>query len=213
MGALTRFAFFILIPFLSSPPLAAKTMPWSGEVREASRRFRVPEEWIVSVIGAESGGRELLAGKPIVSRAGAMGLMQLMPGTWAEMRAAYQLGQDPFDARDNILAGTAYLRVMYDHFGYPGLFAAYNAGPSRYSRLLKVGEALPEETIGYLAKITTRLARANKERSCHHSRRCRQLPWESEPSLFAFRRKGGANPIGDAPLARAEELTAIKSPR
>ena len=60
-----------------------------------------------------------------------MGLMQLMPGTWSEMRLMLGLGGDPFEPHDNIMAGTAYLRMVYDRFGYPGLFAAYNAGPGR----------------------------------------------------------------------------------
>src|SRR3546814_4666575 len=83
---------------------------------------------------AESAGLTHLHGRPITSRAGAMGLMQLMPGTWAAMRQQHGLGGDPYDPRDNILAGAAYLRAMYDRFGYPGLFAAYNAGPARYER-------------------------------------------------------------------------------
>lgn len=82
-----------------------------------------------------------------------MGLMQLMPGTWAQMRAALRLGADPHDPRDNILAGTAYLRLMYDRFGYPGLFAAYNAGPARYAVYLANGRKLPGETHAYLASV------------------------------------------------------------
>ena len=80
-----------------------------------------------------------------------MGLMQLMPGTWQEMRAAHGLGRDPHDPRDNILAGTAYLRAMYDRFGYPGLFGAYNAGPARYADHLARGSRLPQETVAYMA--------------------------------------------------------------
>lgn len=83
-----------------------------------------------------------------------MGLMQLMPGTWQEMRSAYGLGPDPHDPRDNILAGTAYLRAMYDRFGYPGLFAAYNAGPTRYIAHLRTGRRLPAETLAYTAAVT-----------------------------------------------------------
>ena len=82
-----------------------------------------------------------------------MGLMQLMPATWAAMRAAHGLGRDPHDPRDNILAGTAYLRAMYDRFGYPGLFAAYNAGPGRYAAHLATGRALPAETRAYLTQV------------------------------------------------------------
>ena len=102
---------------------------------------------------AESAGMTTLNGRPITSRAGAMGLMQLMPGTWADMRVALGLGADPHDPRDNIFAGTCYLRRLYDRFGYPGLFAAYNAGPARYADHLATGKPLPGETQSYLATV------------------------------------------------------------
>jgi soluble lytic murein transglycosylase-like protein len=73
---------------------------------------------------AESGGRTVLDGRLITSRAGAVGLMQVMPDTYQEMRRAHGLGPDPHDPRDNILAGTAYLRAMYVRYDHPGLFAA-----------------------------------------------------------------------------------------
>jgi hypothetical protein len=82
-----------------------------------------------------------------------MGLMQLMPDTWREMRARLGLDTDPHEPRDNILAGTAYLRSMYDRFGYPGLFAAYNAGPARYAEHLATGRRLPAETVSYVAAV------------------------------------------------------------
>lgn len=126
---------------------------WQGLIAEASRRFGVPEAWIRAVMQAESGGRTMLDGRPITSRAGAMGLMQVMPGTYEEMRRAHDLGADPRDPRDNILAGTAYLRAMYDRYGYPGLFAAYNAGPERYDEHLHQGRPLPAETRAYLATV------------------------------------------------------------
>ena len=140
--------------FLAGPAAAAQSLDrWSGHIAEASTRFGVPEDWIRRVIRAESGGRTMLNGRPATSRAGAMGLMQLMPGTWSEIRSAYRLGFDPHDPRDNILAGTAYLRAMYDRFGYPGLFAAYNAGPARYARHLATGLRLPAETVAYVAAV------------------------------------------------------------
>lgn len=126
---------------------------WSAHIREASVRFGIPEDWIRRVMRAESGGRITLDGRPITSRAGAMGLMQLMPGTWAEMRRKHGLGADAHDPRDNILAGTAYLRAMHDRFGYPGVFAAYNAGPARYAEHLATGRRLPVETITYVAAV------------------------------------------------------------
>ena len=126
---------------------------WRDFIAEASRRFGVPEAWIRAVMQAESGGLTMLDGHPITSRAGAMGLMQVMPGTYEDMRRAHDLGADPHDPRDNILAGTAYLRAMYDRYGYPNLFAAYNAGPGRYDDHLQQGRPLPAETRAYLASI------------------------------------------------------------
>ena len=82
-----------------------------------------------------------------------MGLMQLMPGTWARQRARFSLGQDPFDPRDNILAGTSYLREMYDRYGAQGFLAAYNAGPGRYEDWLAGRRSLPLETRRYVARI------------------------------------------------------------
>ncbi len=140
-----------------TPPAAAdagdQVDRWSDSIAEASARFGVPEPWIRRVMRAESGGRTRLGGRPIVSRSGAMGLMQLMPATWREMRALLGLGRDPHDPRDNILAGTFYLRAMYDRFGYPGLFAAYNAGPARYAQHLRFGRRLPAETVAYVASV------------------------------------------------------------
>ena len=152
MGALTpSLAVALLVAGL--PAKAEPMQQWSAPIAEASARFDVPQDWIRRVIQVESGGRTRIGGRPTVSSAGAMGLMQLMPGTWAEMRTAYRLGFDPHDPRDNILAGTAYLRAMHDRFGYPGLFAAYNAGPARYIRHLTTGRRLPAETVAYVATV------------------------------------------------------------
>jgi len=82
-----------------------------------------------------------------------MGLMQIMPKTWAELRGRYGLGADPYDARDNILAGAAYIRELSDRYGAPGFLAAYNAGPGRYERHLKTGRPLPAETQAYVATL------------------------------------------------------------
>jgi len=132
---------------------------WAPEIREASARFAVPAGWIERVMQVESGGRTRLGGQPIVSSAGAMGLMQVMPATWAEMRRVHGLGLDPHNPRDNILAGTAYLKLMYERFGFPGLFAAYNAGPGRYAEHLRTGRSLPAETRAYVAKVGGAAAR------------------------------------------------------
>ena len=122
--------------------------PYAPHVAEASQRFGIPELWIWAVMRVESGGRVRA-----VSPKGAMGLMQVMPATWADLRARHGLGADPFDPRDNILAGAAYLREMHDRYGAPGFLAAYNAGPGRYDDYLTAGRALPAETIAYVAAI------------------------------------------------------------
>jgi soluble lytic murein transglycosylase-like protein len=142
-------------PSYAEPAVAtdAALNRWQEFIAEASRRFGVPEAWIRAVMQAESGGRTMLDGRPIISDAGAMGLMQVMPDTYEEMLHAHRLGSDPYDPRDNILAGAAYLRAMYDRYGYPGLFAAYNAGPERYDEYLHQGRPLPVETRAYLATI------------------------------------------------------------
>jgi len=96
---------------------------------------------------------------PITSPKGAMGLMQLMPETWQEMRLRYGLGDDPYDPHDNILAGTAYLRELADRFGI-GAFAAYNAGPGRFAAYLDGSQSLPAETRKYLGRIASSVREA-----------------------------------------------------
>lgn len=126
---------------------------WQAFVSQASKRFHVPEAWIYAVMDAESNGETMLDGRPITSHAGAMGLMQIMPATWRDMREQHVLGADPHDPRDNILAGTAYLSALYHRFGFPGLFGAYNAGPERYEEHREKGRALPKETVSYLKQL------------------------------------------------------------
>ena len=129
-----------------------RTIDIDRHVSEASQRFGLPESWIYAVMRTESAGRI-----GAVSSAGAMGLMQLMPGTWARQRTRFGLGSDPFDPRDNIMAGTSYLREMYDSYGASGFLAAYNAGPGRYEQWRDNGRSLPAETRAYVAKIAPML--------------------------------------------------------
>ncbi len=82
-----------------------------------------------------------------------MGLMQLMPDTWAALRMRYRLGRDPYDPHDNILAGAALLREMHDRYGSPGFLAAYNAGPGRYEDYRDRRRPLPAETVAYVAEL------------------------------------------------------------
>jgi hypothetical protein len=133
---------------------------WKPYIREASQRYQVPEKWIREVMMQESAGQQYLDGQPITSPAGAMGLMQIMPGTYEILRQRYGLGSDPYDPHDNIMAGTAYIREMYDRYGSPGFLAAYNAGPGRLEQYLSGQSALPSETVNYVASVAPRLGNA-----------------------------------------------------
>ena len=127
--------------------------PWGPYIVQAAQRFDVPQSWIRNVMHTESGGQLYVNGQLVTSPVGAMGLMQLMPETYQELEGEYGLGDDPYNPRDNILAGAAYLREMYDLFGSPGFLAAYNAGPQRLNEYLTDGRPLPDETTHYVAMI------------------------------------------------------------
>jgi soluble lytic murein transglycosylase-like protein len=122
--------------------------PFTAFVGAASQRFGIPVSWIRAVMHAES-GEDIHA----LSPKGAMGLMQIMPATWAGLRARHGLGANPYDPHDNILAGAAFLRELHDRYGSPGFLAAYNAGPGRYEDHLATGRPLPDETRAYVAAI------------------------------------------------------------
>ena len=133
----------------AAPAAPVAAHPYAGHVAEASRRFGIPELWIWRVMHAESRGRARA-----ISSAGAMGLMQIMPATWAMLTARHGLGSDPFDVRANILAGAAYLRAMWDRYGDRRLMlAAYNAGPGRADAFAAGRRGLPAETIAYVGAI------------------------------------------------------------
>ena len=122
--------------------------PVAATVTEAAQRSGIPASWIRAVMQVESGGDARA-----ISPKGAMGLMQIMPETWATLRLRYGLGADPFDPHDNIIAGAAYLRELHDRYGSPGFLAAYNAGPARYEDHLATGQPLPAETRAYVALL------------------------------------------------------------
>ena len=150
-----RIIALILLAFalFAAPVCAAVPETLQANIAEASQRFNIPENWIRAVIATESGGDP-----KAVSPKGAMGLMQLMPDTWGDMNLTYGFGSDPFDPHANILAGTAFLKAMYDRFGYPALFAAYNAGAARYEDFLRTGKPLPDETQTYAVNIEKALS-------------------------------------------------------
>ncbi|MFC5386836.1 lytic transglycosylase domain-containing protein [Aquamicrobium segne] len=144
--------------FAPAPAILAETVQVTGQqidfsydadIAEAAQRYGIPETWVRAVLVVESDGDPLA-----VSSAGALGLMQVMPDTWAELRDVHHLGDDPFLPRDNIHAGTAYLRAMWDRYGNVGaMLAAYNSGPRRYDEYLESGRELPAETRAYVAAL------------------------------------------------------------
>jgi soluble lytic murein transglycosylase-like protein len=148
-------------------------------IDEASGRFAVPARWIRAVMQVESGGD-----KHATSSRGAMGLMQLMPGTWVELSVRYGLGLDPFDPRDNILAGTAYLKEMFDRFGSAGFLAAYHTGPSRFVQHLATGRPLPTDTVAYVTTVTPLLGNGQGEHAAFRTKRA--VRWREAP-LFVER--------------------------
>ena len=168
---------------------AAANHPYAAPVADAARRFAIPEAWIWAVMRAESNGDARA-----VSRVGAMGLMQIMPATWANLRARYRLGADPFDPRDNILAGAGYLREMHDRYGnVTAMLAAYNAGPGRYDEHLSRGRPLPTETLAYLAKLASITGGSGDV----------QLAAAPPPNPFAWRRAALFPVRSDAPSSVA----------
>ncbi|TIL65646.1 lytic transglycosylase domain-containing protein [Mesorhizobium sp.] len=199
-----------LFVFASEPAAHAQNMPvathrFANHIAEASKRFRIPETWIRAVLDAES-AQDIGA----VSSAGAMGLMQIMPATWDELRAHYRLGDDPFDPRDNILAGTAYLRAMLDRYGNVGaMLAAYNAGPGRYDEYLSTGRPLPAETRDYVAKLAPLLGGATLPKRTEAAPQ--PTDWRDAP-LFVVP-TGGVFPAGSLQLDSHSEAEAMAEPQ
>jgi cell division septation protein DedD len=193
--------------------------PWGPYIREASARFDVPETWIRSLMRVESGGREYVNGDLITSGAGAMGLMQVMPETYDELRDRYNLGDDPFNPHDNILAGVAYMREMYEVYGSPGFLAAYNAGPSRLDDYLANLRPLPDETRHYVAMIGPNLRGIYpNNRSAADELALNTLPVNippgkrySRPVMLAHAKSGGG---GRAPRRSPVEVAQLpEAPR
>lgn len=160
-------------------PASRSTRAFSVEyfapfITEASRRFAIPAQWIREVMQFESAG-DARAKSP----KGALGLMQIMPGTWVELSVRYGLGIDPFDPHDNIMAGAAYLREMHDRFGSPGFLAAYNAGPERYEKHLATGRPLPLETQTYVTALSPLVDRERSDGAVFVASRV--VPWRQAP--------------------------------
>ena len=175
--------------------------PWGPYISEASARFDIPERWIREVMRVESSFNPL-----DTSQVGAMGLMQVMPETYDGLRARYSLGDDAYEPHDNVMAGTAYLREMYDIYGSPGFLAAYNAGPGRLDDYLTRNRPLPDETRHYVRKISPYIAGIEPNHpSAASNVAMNQLPIESPPGpRFPHHRQ--------APVALAENRYSRMGP-
>jgi hypothetical protein len=112
-------------------------------VRDASSRHQLDPDFVNSVIKAESNFQTRA-----LSRKGAQGLMQLMPGTASLLGVA-----DPFDPQANVEGGTAYLSQLLDQYHNDPIkaLAAYNAGPNRVDQYHGVPPYM--ETRAYVARI------------------------------------------------------------
>lgn len=188
---------------LTLSPVIVCAQDWDDLVRQAAERNAIPATWVRAVLQAES------AGDPhAVSGAGAMGLMQLMPGTWKEVRRTLNLGADPFDPHDNIAAGAAYLRWLHDRYGDEGFLAAYNAGPGRYDEHLASGRPLPGETISYVEFVT----RLMKNRSSDLHLPAAFLPFPARSwmtaALFVSGQSDAFRTTTSRPVAAPENLFA-----
>lgn len=201
-------AFLVAVLFSDAPAFGQvaaeqaqpRVIDIASHVAEASQRFGIPEGWIYAVMRTESAGRI-----GAVSSAGAMGLMQLMPGTWARQRTRFSLGADPFNPRDNIMAGTSYLRELYDNYGTSGMLAAYNAGPGRYEDWRDRGRPLPAETRAYVAKIAPMLQSGSAAIVVASASPVQPVrPSWTQAQLFAVR--------GDAPADASGRFAAAAPP-
>lgn len=129
-------------PVQSAAPVAP-FLPSAAELADAAAdKYGLPRVLVRSVMAAESGFQQ-----HVVSPKGAIGLMQLMPGT------AAQLGVDPFDTAQNVDAGTRYLRDLLARYngGLRHALAAYNAGPGAVDKY----DGIPpyRETVNYVFRI------------------------------------------------------------
>ncbi len=122
-------------------------------VDEAAQRTGLPATLIRAVVRIESNENPRA-----ISTKGALGLLQLMPEIWANLRRQLNLGTDPFDPHDNLLAGAVYLRALYDRYGPGGFLIAYNAGAGRYEAYRDDRQSLPAETVDYVRRISDKLA-------------------------------------------------------
>jgi hypothetical protein len=110
-----------------------------------------------AVASVESGGHQTnRAGGTLTSSTGALGIMQLMPGT------AWQLGVNPYNAAENVAGGKMYLEQLHSKYGnWHDALGAYNWGPGHVDRALRSHTAFPREVEGYISSVQGHYARGD----------------------------------------------------
>ncbi|MEE3624114.1 lytic transglycosylase domain-containing protein [Nitrospirillum sp. BR 11752] len=158
----------LFAPLQPSPPCVTTTArrpvgiapEIAPEIIKAAARVHLPPSLLTAVVAVES------AGDPAAtSPAGAMGLAQLMPGTWAALRARLHLGTSAYQVRDNLLAGAAFLSELRKRFGPVDALAAYHAGPARVLTYHRTGQPLPAATQRYVAQVLGRWTQTPRDLS------------------------------------------------
>lgn len=120
-------------------------MNLSDIIASIAQALGIPTSLALAQAKAESGGKQYNSdGSLVTSSAGAIGVMQLMPGT------AAQLGVDPTDATQNVQGGLSYLSQLFNQFGnWFDALAAYNWGPGNVQRAQAAGTAYPTSVQAY----------------------------------------------------------------
>jgi soluble lytic murein transglycosylase-like protein len=122
-------------------PYRTQAKAYEAVIAQAAKRHNVDPRLVHAVITVESAYRPEAR-----SAKGAMGMMQLMPGTARDLRV-----RDPYDAAANIDGGVRYLRQLLDRFELRLALAAYNAGAATVERF---GGVPPyPETRNYVARV------------------------------------------------------------
>lgn len=191
-------------PLSPGHPSSSVDDPLNGFIAEASERFGLPAAWIRAIVRLGSDGNARVA-----RRNGAVGLMQLTPETWAELRPRYALGDDPFDPRDSILAGTAHLREMYDRYRLQEFFAAYYMGPTRYDEHLKSGLPLSADVQTFVAVLAA-LIEPGLKHVVGSPDRANAASWRKAP-LFVVRSKRNSSDNPSAASAQTDRSTSSQS--
>lgn len=138
---------------LSATPASGGTSAYAADIQAAAQRHGVDPALVRAVVAAESGGNPRAT-----SQAGAMGLMQLMPGTARSLGVA-----DAYDPKQNLEGGTRYLADLTEKFGLEQGLAAYNAGPGNVARY---GGVPPfRETRHYVDRVMKLYGQFSEEQS------------------------------------------------